>query len=324
MNRFQDHKGFKRTFKENKMTLGLMFPLESYTGSFPEMDPAEQMRLAKMAEDYGFASLFVRDAPLYDPDFGDVGGLYEPWMFLSYVAAHTKDIALGTGSIVTTLRNPLHTAKSAATLEKLSDGRLLFGAASGDRPIEFPAFRTEIEDKGELFRESIEVMKQLWREEFPKIQTERVNLTEGDVVPKPEISDIPVFGTGYSGQTLEWLAENTDGWLFYPQDLAGQKKLINQWRAAVGSFKPFAMPLAVDLSERPGETAKPLPVGFRAGRHFLIDYLNAYQEAGVNHVMIALKQNSRPAEEVIQELGEYVVPKFPAHIEPKYSFLNFK
>src|SRR5690625_3874819 len=197
MNRFQDHRGFKRTFKENKMTLGLMFPLESYTGSFPEMDPAEQMRLAKMAEDYGFASLFVRDAPLYDPDFGDVGGLYDPWMFLSYVAAHTKDIALGTGSIVTTLRHPLHTAKSAATLEKLSGGRFLFGAASGDRPIEFPAFKVDAEGKGELFRESIEVMKQLWCEEFPKIQTERVHLMKGDVVPKPEMAGIPVFGTGY-------------------------------------------------------------------------------------------------------------------------------
>jgi len=214
MNQFQNHKGFKRTFKENKMTLGLMFPLESYTGSFPEMNLEEQMRLAKMAEDYGFASLFVRDAPLYDPNFGDVGGLYDPFMFLSYVAAHTKDIALGTGSIVTTLRHPIHTAKSAATLESLSGGRFLFGAASGDRPIEFPAFKTDIEDKAELFRESIEVMKQIWAESFPKIQSERMNLTEGDVVPKPEMSNIPVFGTGYSGQTMEWLAEHMDGWLF--------------------------------------------------------------------------------------------------------------
>lgn len=324
MNQFKNHKGFKRTFKENKMTLGLMFPLESYTGSFPEMNLEEQVRLAKMAEDYGFASLFVRDAPLYDPNFGDVGGLYDPFMFLSYVAAHTKDIALGTGSIVTTLRHPIHAAKSAATLESLSGQRFLFGAAGGDRPIEFPAFKTDIEVKGELFRESIEVMKQLWSEEFPKIQSQRVNLTEGGVVPKPAMSGVPVFGTGYSGQTMEWLAEHTDGWLFYPQNLQGQKKLVNQWRGATETFKPFAQPLAIDLSERPGEVAKQLPIGFRSGRHFLVDYLNAFQEAGVNHVMIALKQNKRPAEEVIQELGEYVVPKFPAIIESKYSFLNFK
>ncbi|WP_411844163.1 LLM class oxidoreductase [Salinicoccus sp. HZC-1] len=322
MNQFESHNGFKRTFKENKMTLGLNFPLEAYKGSFPEMNLEDQMRLARQAEDYGFASLFVRDAPLYDPDFGDVGGLYDPFMFLTYVAAHTAEIALGTGSIVTTLRHPIHTAKSAATLESISGQRFLFGAASGDRPIEFPAFRTDADDKGELFRESIKVMKQLWREEFPEIQTARVNLTHGDVVPKPELSNIPVFGTGYSGQSMEWLAENTDGWLFYPQNLKGQKELIQKWRRATGAFKPFAQPLVVDLSERAGEAPKPRQIGFRAGRNFLIDYLNAYQEAGVNHMMIGLKESSRPAEEVIQELGEYVVPKFPAISKPKFTFFN--
>lgn len=322
MNQFQSHNGFKRAFKEGKMTLGLNFPLEAYKGSFPEMNLEEQMKLAKEAEDYGFASLFVRDAPLYDPDFGDVGGLYDPFMFLTYVAAHTEEIALGTGSIVTPLRHPIHTAKSAATLERLSGERFLFGAASGDRPIEFPAFRTDSEHKGELFRESLEVMKRLWKEKFPEIQTDRVNLTHGDVVPKPELSSIPVFGTGYSGQSLEWLAENTDGWLFYPQDLKNQKELINKWQQAADGFKPFAQPLAVDLSERPGEAPKKKQIGFRADRNFLIDYLNAYQDAGVNHVMIGLKESSRPADEVIQELGEYVVPKFPAISKPKFTFFN--
>lgn len=304
------------------MTLGLNFPLEAYKGSFPEMDLEKQVQLARRAEDYGFASLTVRDAPLYDPDFGDVGGLYDPFMFLTYIAAHTDEIALATGSIVTTLRNPLHTAKSAATLESLSGNRFLFGAASGDRPVEFPAFKTDIDDKGELFRESLHVMRKLWKEEFPEIQTERVNLTHGDVVPKPELSDIPVFGTGYGSQTLEWLAENMDGWFFYPQDLKGQKELIAKWRQATEMFKPFAQPLFVDLSERPGEAPKKRQIGFRAGRNFLMDYLDAYQDAGVNHVMIGLKDSSRPAEEVIQELGEYIVPKFPAIMKPKFTFFN--
>ncbi len=320
MKQFESHNGYKRTFREGKMTLGLNFPLEAYKGSFPEMNLQAQITLAKQAEAYGFASLFVRDAPLYDPDFGDVGGLYDPFMFLTYVAAQTEEIALGTGSIVTTLRHPIHTAKSAATLESLSGQRFLFGAASGDRPIEFPAFRTDGDDKSVRFRESIEVMKQLWEEEFPKIQTERVNLTDGDVVPKPELSTIPVFGTGYSGQSLEWLAENTDGWLFYPQDLKGQKELIAKWRQATDEFKPFAQPVVIDLSERAGEAPKQRQIGFRAGRNFLLDYLKAYQDAGVNHVMIGLKESSRQAEEVIQELGEYVVPKFPAISRPEFTF----
>ena len=46
---------------------------------------------------------------------------------------------------------------------------------------------------------------------------------------------------------------------------------------------------------------------------FLIDYLHAYEDAGVNHVMFGLKNGTRPAAEVIQELGEYVLPHFPAN-----------
>lgn len=312
MDKFQSHHGFARTFSEKSLTLGLIFPLEAYSGSFPIMDLEAQMKLAKEVEDLGFATLYVRDSPLYDPNFGDVGSIYDPWMFLAYVAAHTDKIALGTSSIVTTLRNPLHTAKSAASLDSISRQRFLFGAATGDRPIEFPAFKVNYDERAALFRESITVMKQVWRESFPQIQTNRVDLTHGDVVPKPGLSDIPVLGTGYGGQSIEWLAQNTDGWLFYAQDVKGQGELIKKWQQAAGGFKPFAQAVSVDLSERPNEAPKPTGTGFRSGHKFLLDYLHAYQDVGVNHMMFSLKHGSRPAEEVIQELGEYVLPHFPA------------
>ena len=82
------------------------------------MDLKEQMMLVKKVEDLGFASLFVRDSPLFDPKFGDTGVVYDPFMFLTYVTAHTNELALGTASVVTTLRHPLHLAKSAASLDK--------------------------------------------------------------------------------------------------------------------------------------------------------------------------------------------------------------
>ena len=148
MGKFLTHNGFARTFKENKLTLGFLFPLESYSGDFPKMDLEDQMLLVKKVEDLGFASLFVRDSPLYDPNFGDAGIIYDPFMFLAYVTAYTEKIALGTSSIVTTLRHPLHIAKSAATLDRMSQQRFLFGTATGDRPIEFPAFKVKHDDKG--------------------------------------------------------------------------------------------------------------------------------------------------------------------------------
>src|SRR5690625_5604631 len=75
--------------------------------------------------------------------FGDVGQIYDPWVFLSYVAAHTERIALGTGSVITSFRHPLDVAKFASSVDLISDSRLLFGAATGDRPIEFTAYRKD-------------------------------------------------------------------------------------------------------------------------------------------------------------------------------------
>lgn len=313
LHKFSQHTGFTRTFREGALTLGLGLPIESYEGSFPTMKLEEQVRLAKKAEADGFAALFVRDAPLYDPNFGDVGFLYDPFMYLTYLAAETEEIALGTASIVTTLRNPLHVAKSAATLDHLSKGRFLFGVATGDRPIEFPAFKVDATERVELFQESIDVMRQVWQTSFPKIETSRVRLIEGDVVPKPRLGNIPLFGTGYAGQTLEWLAEQMDGWFFYAQGINEQRALVQQWRTATKTFKPFTQTISLDLSANPREAPKPIQGGFRAGHLFLKDYLHAYEDIGVNHVVIGLKAGKRPAEEVIQELGEYIVPYFPAH-----------
>lgn len=312
MSNFQTHNGFKRTFKENKLTLGLSFPMETSADKQSTMDLAQQMSLAKLAEDMGFASLFVRDSPLFDPNFGDGGVVHDPFQLLAYTSAHTKEIALGISSIVTTLRHPLHTAKSVASLDAISGQRLLLGVATGDRPIEFPAFKVNRDERDELFRESISVMRNVWSETYPKIESKRVHLTEGDIIPKPLLSNIPILGTGYSGQTIEWLAQNTDGWMFYAQEANRQQELIKQWRNATDEFKPFSQPLVLNLLEKQNAAPYPIPikVGFTSGHKFVIDYLEALQNIGVNHVILSLQNDNRPYAEMIQELGEYVVPHF--------------
>lgn len=307
------HAGYARTYKDGALTLGLLFPLEAYSGSFARMDLEEQMELAQRAEDLGFASLFVRDAPLHDPDFGDAGIVYDPWIFLGYLAARTSRIAIGTSSVVAPLRHPLHVAKSAASLDRISGERFLLGLATGDRALEFPAFQVNREERAALYRETVQVLQLSWAEEFPRFDTPRVGVTQGDVIPKPRHSRVPVLGTGHSGQSMEWLAQNTDVWLFYPQDLREQQSRIQQWRQHTGKFKPFAQSLTLDLKEDHGEGPRPIHGGFATGRDFLIEYLRAAQEVGINSITLFLKYGSRPAAEVIEELGEHVVPLFPAH-----------
>jgi len=276
------------------------------------MNIEKQIKLVKRAEELQFAAVFARDVPLRDPNFGDVGQMYDPFAFLGYVAANTEKIALGTASIILTLRHPLHVAKAAASIDKLSGERLILGVATGDRPIEFPAFSVDPNNRHMFFQESISVMREVWEKHFPQIHTPRVNLTNGDLLPKPTLSAIPVMVTGHSSQSLEWIAQNSDGWMYYPRPLRYQTELIKNWRSLTDEFKPFTQSLYVDLTEDPDHVPIPIHLGFRIGRNFLIEFLEALKDIGVNHIIMNLKYGQRPVEEVMEELGEYVLPHFPA------------
>ena len=131
--------GFRRMFAPGRLTLGVFFPIEAFEGDRPTM--RHQERLARRAEELGFAAFWVRDVPLRDPAFGDVGQVYDPWVYLGWITARTSTIAPATGSMVLPLHHPLHTAKAAASVDRFTGGRLVLGVASGDRPVEFPAYR---------------------------------------------------------------------------------------------------------------------------------------------------------------------------------------
>ena len=79
---------------------------------------------------------------------------------------------------------------------------------------------------------------------------------------------------------------------------------------ANGEFKPFVQSFYIDLSEDPDEAPTPIHLGFRAGTKTLTTYLEQLQLIGVNHVALNLKVSKRPAEEVIAEIGENVLPDF--------------
>lgn len=310
----ENHQGFQRTFQQNKLTLGLMLPVEAYAGNMPRADVTEQINRSKMAEEAGFAALFARDIPLNDPFFGDAGQLFDPWIFLSYLSSHTTRIALGTASIITSFRHPLHIAKAAASLDQLSKERLLLGLATGDRSIEFDAFRTSREQRIEVYQDAFNVLKTVWKFKFPSLSTNLVSLTgETDIVPKPSLNNIPLLVTGFSGQNKEWIAKHSDGWMSYPRVPDLQAKFITDYRTLAGKFKPFAQPLQLDLAINPDEKPTYTAFGFRSGSKFLKEYLFTLQHIGVNHVMINLKAAKRPVEEIIQELGETVLPDFPPH-----------
>ena len=279
--------GFRRLFGESKLTFGLGFPLTGARRSTP--DVTEEVRLAKRAEKLGFDGLWARDVPTYWPRFGDAGGAFDPWTLLSHAAAHTDDVALGTSSVVLPLRHPIHAAKSAATVDRLSGGRLVVGVASGDRDPEFPAFGVDREDRGRAVRERIAAMRACWREEFPEIRGEWGALDgELDVLPKPTTETLPVLPTGNARQSTEWIADNGDGWLFYQLPEKTLRSYLEEWRELAGD-KPFVIAVGVEFADDPSAEPEHLHLGYRAGAEWFRDYFARLDGLGLDHVIVGLR-----------------------------------
>lgn len=310
-----DSKGFRRMFAPDRLTLGVFFPIEAFAGDQPTM--LGQEGLARRAEELGYAALWCRDVPMRDPSFGDVGQIYDPWVYLGWIAAHTSEIALATGSLVLTLRHPLHTAKALASVDRLSGNRLVLGIASGDRPVEFPAFGVDFDQRSALFRDNLRVVRAVLAAEFPALQSAYGRLAAtADLVPKP-VTPVPLLVTGHSGQTLEWIAMNADGWITYPRGLQRQAEVVAHWRAAVeaaapGVFKPFVQSFYVDLSDDPDAAAAPIHLGLRGGRHVVLRFLETARSIGVNHVILNFKYGARKAGDVLEEIGKEILPQLAA------------
>lgn len=305
----------KATILPDKLSFGLLFPLEGYQGSIPKMK--NQVSLAQLAEQLGFTALWARDVPLHHPSFGDAGQLYDPWVYLTYIATKTKTISLGTASVILPLRHPIHTAKSASSIDVLSNGRLLLGVASGDRAIEYTAFAKSHQNRASLFRDSFQYIKTLLEKDFPKIENNFFGTmnSETDLLPKPlNRRHIPMYVTGHSGQQLDWIAQNADGWMYYPRNPLIVENNINNWRNLLEKHerlnKPYIQSLYIDLIENPNAKPVPIHLGFRVGSNYLIEILKMLESLGVNHIIFVLKYATRPVNDVIEELGQEVLPNF--------------
>ena len=313
--------GFGSTFQTGQLTLGLTLPIDEDAEWSPQDSLANQLRLVRKAEAGGVAAVWVRDIPLRVESFGDVGQVYDPWMYLSYLAAQTKTIALGTAAIVVPFQNPLLLAKRAATIDRLSHGRFLMGVATGDRPEEFPAFGMDKGKRDEVFREHIEVYRRATTTKNTPITYSGGRVGGADVVPTPSAREVPLLATGSCQQTMEWRAENAHGWLMYHKGLEIQRQNVANWKRAVddwaqsegvagtpAAFKPFAESLWLDLHEDPAAPASGATFGYRLGRNALIELLRSQRSIGINHVMVNFRSSKRSAEEQIDELIEDVIP----------------
>ncbi|WGS44298.1 TIGR03571 family LLM class oxidoreductase [Burkholderia sp. JSH-S8] len=307
------HPAYSRVFQPGRLTFGLIAPLDAYRDSIVP-DLRDHAALVDRAESHDFAAIWLRDVPFVDPAFGDAGQVFDPLVYAGWLAARTRRIAIGTAGIVLTLRDPVMVAKQAATLDQLLDGRLLLGLSTGDRPAEYPAMAADFDNRADRYRDAHEIVRVLTESRFPIHASRHYGQLNGrlELLPKPFGARMPTLAIGRCGQSLEWLARHTDGWIWHQGDFTQLPHIVAHWRDAQDDpsiFKPYGYGAFFDLDEDPDA---PLQTGrgVRGGRHALIDMWKQQQALGVSHVALNFKTLRRPAVDVMDELAEYVLPHF--------------
>jgi len=181
--------------------------------------------LARALEERGFESLFVcehthipasRRTPF--PSGGELPKRYshthDPFIALSFAAAATRTLKLGTGVALVPERDPITTAKLVASLDQLSEGRFLFGIGGGWNAEEMENHGTRYETRFKLLRERVLAMKALWTQDEAQFHGELVRFDPVWLYPKPrQKPHPPILLGGETDHTLRRVAEFCDGWL---------------------------------------------------------------------------------------------------------------
>ncbi|HET8578072.1 MAG TPA: LLM class flavin-dependent oxidoreductase [Methylomirabilota bacterium] len=172
------------------------------------VDPALIRRYLARAETLGFGSAWVVEQIL-----GSIPSL-EPVELLTYAAAVTTRMRLGSAVLLTALRSPVHTAKSLATLDQLSGGRLAVGIGLGGNPNVYPAYGFTAERRAARFAEGIRLMKRLWTEPRVTFEGEFYRLQNASMEPKPvQTPHPPIWFGGHHPNALRRTAELGDGFM---------------------------------------------------------------------------------------------------------------
>jgi len=246
--------------------------------------------LASRAEELGVDSVWAHDHVFNVGHVLDrIGGrpYYEPLTLLSFVAARTTRVRLGTSVLVLPYHNPIRLAKTAATLDVMSGGRLILGVGVGAIQTEMHAMGTSFAERGAFSDEAIAVMRTLWSDEDPRFDGKYSRFAGMKFAPKPlQKPSIPIVIGGVSRAAIRRAARLGDGWqpLGLSPDALGQGMAVLRdelqacGRDAAQVPVSIAMSLAASTSRRHALGTEPAEI---------VRNVKAYASAGVETLVIS-------------------------------------
>ena len=195
-------------------------------------------RVAERAEEAGLESLWVSEHlvvadPRMPPSPMDPEDrLLEPVVSLAYAAARTTSLRLGTGVIVLPLRNPLILAKELATLDVLSEGRLILGVGVGYVEREFEALGTPFARRGERTDQHLDAMLALWTQDHPTYDGELFAFAGVQSHPRPvQRPHPPIVVGGASDAAMRRAVSRASGWYGWGFDVVGAEHILARLRS---------------------------------------------------------------------------------------------
>ena len=268
---------------------------------FPTDYGIDIAELARALEDRGFESLFVcehthipvsRRTPF--PGGGELPKRYkhthDPFVALSFAAAATKKLKLGTGIALVPQRDPIITAKSVASLDQLSGGRFILAMGGGWNVDEMENHGAHYATRFRLLRERALAMKELWTKEEAQFHGEFVNFDPVWLYPKPKQRPHPkMLLGGESEHTLKRVVEFCDGWFPRPRHGWEPKSAVERLKRAATAVGRDVKTLSITTFAAPADREK----------------LKPYRDAGIERVLLEVPDAGR--DEILRVLDKNAV-----------------
>ena len=246
--------------------------------------------VAARAEELGYDSVWASDHVFnvsYVYERLGTRPYYDPMTILTYAAAKTSRVILGTSVLVLPYHNPMRLAKQAATLDQLSGGRVALGVGVGVIDTEIEAMGVPFAERGPYTDESIEIMKTLWCDDDPRYEGRFFQFADMVFSPRPVRPEgIPLIIGGTSRAAIRRAARHGDGWhptAMPPEDLAQGIRYLHE-RAERADRDPATIPVSVSVplqGGRPGRfTLGTDPAEMRANAQ-------AYADVGVSRIVVS-------------------------------------
>jgi probable F420-dependent oxidoreductase len=242
--------------------------------------PAAIVEAARAAEAAGFDSVWAGEhIVLPDPQVPPSpvpprDPILDSLTALTWAAAHTATVRLVTGIVILPQRNPLVLAKQVATLDVLSQGRVMLGIGAGYLEPEFRAVGANFADRGAVTDEYLDAMAALWHDEHPRFDGRFANFAGVDAYPRPVQRPVPIVIGGHSAPAYRRAVARGHGWYGYGLTPQGARDCLDGLAAAARQVERPAGLGQLEISVTPplrGQLTPALVAEFaEAGVHRLV------------------------------------------------------